>query len=339
MTGRAAQFGKVAVLLGGNAAEREISLRSGTAVLEALRRRGVDAHPVDPKKGSEPFSNDKVTNDSQAPLEKGSDPFLESFLERLSAGRFDRAFIVLHGRGGEDGVVQGALETIELPYTGSGVLGSALGMDKYRCKLLWRGFGLPTADFALVAGEVDLAAAAALGFPLMIKPVREGSSIGMAKAEDAAGLAAAYNAAARFDPLVLAERWIDGPEYTCAILGGEALPLIRLETPRAFYDYEAKYQSDSTRYHCPCGLPATEEAHLQDLALTAFHTVGASGWGRVDIMVDRRQGPALLEINTVPGMTDHSLVPMAALARGIGFDDLVWRILETSLKETHHGHT
>ena len=314
MSGRAAQFGKVAVLLGGNAAEREISLKSGVAVLEALRRRGVDAHPVDPHKGSGPF------------------------LERLSAGRFDRAFIVLHGRGGEDGVVQGALETIELPYTGSGVLGSALGMDKYRCKLLWRGFGLPTADFALVAGEADLGAAAALGFPLMIKPVREGSSIGMAKAEDAAGLAAAYDAAARFDPLVLAERWIDGPEYTCAILGEEALPLIRLETPRAFYDYEAKYQSDSTRYLCPCGLPAAEEARLQDLALAAFRTVGASGWGRVDIMVDRRQGPALLEINTVPGMTDHSLVPMAALARGIGFDDLVWRILETSLKETHHGH-
>jgi D-alanine-D-alanine ligase len=313
MRGQPAQFGKVAVLLGGNAAEREISLRSGAAVLEALRRRGVDAHPVDPHKGSGPF------------------------LEHLSAGGFDRAFIVLHGRGGEDGVVQGALETIELPYTGSGVLGSALGMDKYRCKLLWRGLGLPTADFALVAGEADLAAAAALGFPLMIKPVREGSSIGMAKAEDAAGLAAAYDAAARFDPLVLAERWIDGPEYTCAILGEEALPLIRLETPRAFYDYEAKYQSDSTRYLCPCGLPAAEEARLQELALAAFRAVGASGWGRVDIMVDRRQGPALLEINTVPGMTDHSLVPMAALARGIGFDDLVWRILETSLKETHHG--
>jgi D-alanine-D-alanine ligase len=315
MTGQPAQFGKVAVLLGGNAAEREISLKSGAAVLDALRRCGVDAYPVNPSMGSKPF------------------------LERLSAGGFDRAFIVLHGRGGEDGVVQGALETIDMPYTGSGVLGSALGMDKYRCKLLWRGCGLPTADFALVAGEADLAAAAALGFPLMIKPVREGSSIGMARADDASGLASAYYAAARFDPLVLAERWIDGPEYTCAILGEEALPMIRLETPRAFYDYEAKYQSNSTRYLCPCGLPAEEEARLQDLALAAFRTVGASGWGRVDIMVDRRQGPALLEINTVPGMTDHSLVPMAALARGIGFDDLVWRILETSLKETHNGRT
>jgi D-alanine-D-alanine ligase len=315
MTSQPAQFGKVAVLLGGAAAERQISLKSGTAVLEALRRRGVDAHPIDPRNGS------------------------DHLLDRLRAGTFDRAFIVLHGRGGEDGVVQGALETIDLPYTGSGVLGSALGMDKYRCKLLWRGCGLPTADFALVASETDLDAAEALGFPLMIKPVREGSSIGMAKAEDAAGLAAAYTAAARFDPLVLAERWIDGPEYTCAILGEEALPLIRLETPRTFYDYEAKYQSDSTRYLCPCGLPAEEEAGLQDLALAAFRVAGASGWGRVDIMVDRRQGPALLEINTVPGMTDHSLVPMAANARGIDFDDLVWRILETSIKENHHGRT
>jgi D-alanine-D-alanine ligase len=304
MRGQPAQFGKVAVLLGGNAAEREISLRSGTAVLEALRRRGVDAHPVDPHKGSGPF------------------------LEHLSAGGFDRAFIVLHGRGGEDGVVQGALETIELPYTGSGVLGSALGMDKYRCKLLWRGLGLPTADFALVAGEADLAAAAALGFPLMIKPVREGSSIGMAKAEDAAGLAAAYDAAARFDPLVLAERWIDGPEYTCAILGEEALPLIRLETPRAFYDYEAKYQSESTRYLCPCGLPPEREAAMQDLARRAFTVLGCRGWGRVDVLLDGDGKPYLLEINTAPGMTDHSLVPMAARTAGIDFPELCLRVLE-----------
>jgi len=173
----------------------------------------------------------------------------------------------------------------------------------------------------------------------MIKPVREGSSIGMAKALDTAGLEAAYAAAACFDPLVLAERWIDGPEYTCAILGEEALPLIKLETPRAFYDYEAKYQSDSTRYLCPCGLDAADETRLRELALTAFRAVGASGWGRVDIMVDHRRGPALLEINTVPGMTDHSLVPMAARARGIDFDDLVWRILATSMKETNHGRT
>ena len=303
MRGGASAFGKVAVLMGGRAAEREVSLRSGQAVLEALRRRGVDAHPIDPQ---------------------------ADVLERLREGGFDRAFIVLHGRGGEDGVMQGALETIDLPYTGSGVLGSALGMDKYRCKLLWRGCGLPTADFALLREEADLAAAEALGFPLMIKPVREGSSIGMAKAEDPTGLAVAWADAARFDALVLAERWISGPEYTCAILGTEALPLIKLETPRAFYDYEAKYQSDSTRYLCPCGLAPAEEARLQRLALDAFDAVGARGWGRIDIMVDDERGPQLLEINTVPGMTDHSLVPMAARARGLGFDDLVWQILETT---------
>ncbi len=303
MTDRPSAFGRVAVLMGGRAAEREVSLKSGKAVLDALLRRGVAAYPID----------------AQADV-----------LDRLREGGFDRAFIVLHGRGGEDGVMQGALETIDLPYTGSGVLGSALGMDKYRCKLLWRGCGLPTADFALLRSTADLPQAEALGFPLMIKPVREGSSIGMAKVEDPAGLAAAWTEAARFDALVIAERWISGPEYTCAILGTEALPLIKLETPRAFYDFEAKYQSDSTRYLCPCGLAPADEARLQDLALEAFHAIGASGWGRVDIMVDQEMGPQLLEINTVPGMTDHSLVPMAARARGLGFDDLVWQILETT---------
>lgn len=303
MTDRPSAFGRVAVLMGGRAAEREVSLKSGKAVLDALLRRGVAAYPID----------------AQADV-----------LDRLREGGFDRAFIVLHGRGGEDGVMQGALETIDLPYTGSGVLGSALGMDKYRCKLLWRGCGLPTADFALLRSTADLPQAEALGFPLMIKPVREGSSIGMAKVDDPAGLAAAWTEAARFDALVIAERWISGPEYTCAILGTEALPLIKLETPRAFYDFEAKYQSDSTRYLCPCGLAPADEARLQDLALEAFHAIGASGWGRVDIMVDQEMGPQLLEINTVPGMTDHSLVPMAARARGLGFDDLVWQILETT---------
>jgi D-alanine-D-alanine ligase len=305
MTVRPSDFGKVAVLLGGRAAEREVSLRSGKAVLDALLGRGVDAHPIDPQ---------------------------ADVLERLREGAFTRAFIVLHGRGGEDGVIQGALETIDLPYTGSGVLGSALGMDKYRCKLLWSGCDLPTPDFALLRSAADLPLAAALEFPLMIKPAREGSSIGMAKVEDLSGLEAAWMDAARFDALVLAERWVTGAEYTCAILGREALPLIKLETPRAFYDYEAKYQSDSTRYLCPCGLDQPEEAHLQAIALAAFDAVGASGWGRVDIMVDRAQGPQLLEINTVPGMTDHSLVPMAARARGIAFDELVWQILETTLE-------
>lgn len=307
MTRRAAnsasEFGKVAVLLGGRAAEREISLKSGQAVLDALLRRGVDAHPLDPD---------------------------ETVLEQLRAGGYDRAFIVLHGRGGEDGQIQGALETIGMPYTGSGVLGSALGMDKYRSKLLWTGRNLPTADYALLSSDADLPAAASLGFPLMIKPVHEGSSIGMARVESADELERAWRAAAEFDALVLAERWIQGPEYTCAILGREALPLIRLETPHAFYDFEAKYRADSTRYHCPCGLDEATESRLRRLALDAFDAVGASGWGRVDLMMDGSGQPFLLEINTVPGMTDHSLVPMAARVAGIDFDALVWRILETS---------
>ncbi|MBK1701367.1 D-alanine--D-alanine ligase [Thiococcus pfennigii] len=304
MTQDPAVFGKVAVLLGGRSAEREISLKSGHAVLAALRERGVDAEPLDP----------------------GPD-----VLERLREGGFARAFIALHGRGGEDGQIQGALETLGLPYTGSGVLGSALGMDKYRCKLLWRGLGLPTADFALLREEADLAAAADLGFPLMVKPVHEGSSIGMARVEDRKALVQAWRGAAVFDAQVLAERWITGAEYTCAVLGHEALPLIRLETPRAFYDYEAKYQAETTRYLCPCGLPEAEEAVLRHLALEAFDAVGARGWGRVDLMVDDQGRPFLLEINTIPGMTDHSLVPMAARARGLSFDELTWRILETTL--------
>jgi D-alanine-D-alanine ligase len=302
---RLQRLGRVAVLLGGRAAEREVSLKSGQAVLEALLRCGVDARPLDPDEG---------------------------IVEALRAGGFDRAFIVLHGRGGEDGTIQGALETIGMPYTGSGVLGSAVGMDKYRTKLVWNAAGLPTAASVLLRGTGDLAAAAALGFPLMIKPVHEGSSIGMARVETADALERAWRAAAEFDDLVLAERWIQGIELTCAILGSEALPMIRLETPHAFYDYEAKYQATTTRYHCPSGLAAAVEGPLQQLALDAFNTVGASGWGRVDMMVDAAGQPYLLEINTVPGMTDHSLVPMAARTAGIDFDTLVLRILETSLE-------
>ena len=305
MSADATRFGKVALLLGGQSAEREISIKSGQAVLGALRRQGVAVTPIDP------------------------DP---QVLAHLAQGGFDRVFIILHGRGGEDGQIQGALETLGLPYTGSGVLGSALGMDKYRCKLAWQGAGLPTAAFALLRTEADLPSAAALGFPLMIKPAHEGSSIGMARVDDHDQLAAAWREAARFDRLVLAERWISGPEYTCAILGDEALPLIRLETPRTFYDYQAKYFAEDTRYLCPCGLSAEDEARLQALSLAAFATVGARGWGRVDLMLDGAGKPCLLEINTVPGMTDHSLVPMAARARGIDFDELVWRILETSLE-------
>ena len=298
------RFGKVALLLGGDAAERDVSLKSGAAVAAALRRSGVDVHEIDP----------------------GPD-----LLEVLRSGGFARAFIILHGRGGEDGQIQGALERIGLPYTGSGVLGSAIGMDKYRTKLLWAGAGIPTADFVLLHDELDLPAAERLGFPLMIKPSQEGSSIGMAKVDDAAGLADAWHAAARYDRTVLAERWLPGDEFTCAILQGEALPLIRLETPNSFYDYEAKYFSDSTRYHCPCGLPAQREAELMQLCVRAFDLVGASGWGRVDFMLDADGEPKLLEVNTVPGMTDHSLVPMAAKAAGVEFDILCLRILATSL--------
>ena len=302
------RFGKVALLLGGEAAEREISLKSGAAVAAALRRAGVDVHEIDP----------------------GPD-----VLEVLRGGGFDRAFIILHGRGGEDGQIQGALSRIGLPYTGSGVLGSAIGMDKYRTKLLWAGAGIPTADFVLLRDEADLPAARALGFPLMIKPSQEGSSIGMAKVDDAAALADAWRAAARYDHTVLAERWLPGDEFTCAILqgptGAEALPLIRLETPNSFYDYEAKYFADTTRYHCPCGLPPEREQELQALCVRAFDAVGASGWGRVDFMLDAEGDAKLLEVNTVPGMTDHSLVPMAARAAGIDFDGLCLRILATSL--------
>lgn len=301
----AKRFGKVALLMGGRAAEREISLKGGQAVLAALQRLGVEVEAIDPD---------------------------ETVLERLRAAGFERVFIMLHGRGGEDGQIQGALETLGLPYTGSGVLGSALGMDKYRCKLVWRGCGLPTPEFVLLQSEQDLAQAADLGFPLMIKPVHEGSSIGMSKVETPEALEAAWSLARRYDGLVIAERWIEGMELTCAILGDEALPLIRLETPHAFYDYEAKYQATTTRYHCPSGLPEADESRLRALALEAFGAIGASGWGRVDLMLDATGQPFLLEVNTVPGMTDHSLVPMAARAAGIAFDELVWRILETSLK-------
>ena len=300
----AAGFGRVALLLGGQSAEREISLKSGNAVFAALQRQGVEVVAIDPDAG---------------------------VLERLRSGGFDRVFIALHGRGGEDGRIQGGLETLGLPYTGSGVLGSALGMDKYRCKRLWQGAGLPTPDFILARQAEDLLQAEPLGFPLIVKPVHEGSSIGMARVEEASQLDAAWAEAARHDPWVLVERWITGPEFTCAILGGEALPLIRLETPRAFYDYQAKYLAEDTRYLCPCGLDPETEERLQTLALAAFEAIGASGWGRVDFMLDATGQPHLLEINTVPGLTDHSLVPMAARARDIDFDTLVWRILETSL--------
>ncbi len=305
MTIRAEQFGKVAVLMGGLSAEREVSLRSGQAVLEGLLRKGIDAHGIDAGK---------------------------DVLQQLMDGGYDRVFIVLHGRGGEDGVIQGGLEILDLPYTGSGVQGSALGMDKYRCKLLWSALSLPTPGYLLVKDEAQLDAAVELGFPLMVKPVHEGSSIGMAKVNNRDELQVAWTTAREYDSQVMVERWITGQEFTATILNDEALPLIRLETPHTFYDYEAKYSSDSTSYHCPCGLDQVKEKELQDLALEAFSAVGASGWGRVDIMMDEKMQPWLIEVNTVPGMTDHSLVPMAAKQHGLDFDGLVWQILATTLE-------
>ncbi|ADN74562.1 D-alanine--D-alanine ligase [Ferrimonas balearica DSM 9799] len=297
---------KVAVLFGGTSAEREVSLRSGAAVLAGLQRGGVDAHPFDPAERS---------------------------LDELKG--FDRAFIVLHGRGGEDGTVQGALELMKIPYTGSRVLGCAVAMDKVRTKWLWAGLGLPTADFEVVDKESfspnsaeDIMAR--LGSPVMVKPACEGSSIGMAKAEDAASLQKAIDTALQYDDTVLVEAWVHGPEFTVSILGEEALPAIRMETPNVFYDYEAKYQSQTTQYHCPAGLSDDDEQALRALALRAFKAVGASGWGRVDVMRDADGSWRLLEVNTVPGMTETSLVPKAANAVGVDFDTLVARILAAS---------
>lgn len=302
---RADDFGRVAVLMGGWAAEREVSLVSGKAVLNGLLRRGVDAHGIDVDK---------------------------QVLSVLAEGGYDRVFNVLHGRGGEDGVIQGGLETLGIPYTGSGVMGSAIGMDKYRSKLLFRSLGLPTPPFSLIHNETDLEDAKALGFPLMIKPALEGSSIGMSRVENAQQLVAAWREAAEYDSHVMAEAWISGSEYTVAVLGQRALPVIKLETPHVFYDYDAKYVADDTRYLIPCGLPTHKEQELQELALSSFEAIGASGWGRVDILADEATAPYVIEVNTVPGMTSHSLVPMAAEASGLSFDDLVWEILAQTLE-------
>lgn len=301
----AKDFGKVAVLMGGLSAEREVSLRSGAMVLDGLLEAGIDAVAID----------------------AGRDVLDE--IRRVGA---DRVFNVLHGPWGEDGVVQGALETVGLPYTGSGVLGSALAMDKLRTKQVWAGLGLPIPEYAVVrdAGELpDVLKRHDL--PLFVKPGGEGSSIGVTKVETPDQLREAYDTASQFGGPVLAEAFIGGPEVTISILGKQALPAIRLETPRTFYDYEAKYQSDSTLYHCPSGLEAELEASLNALSLEAFQALGCSGWGRVDLMLDEQLNPYLLEVNTIPGMTDHSLVPMAARTAGMSFPELVVKILETSL--------
>ncbi len=291
--------------MGGTSAEREISLESGGAVLAALRRQGVDAHGID------------VDGD---------------IMKVLGGAGFDRVFIALHGRGGEDGVIQGALDTLGVPYTGSGVLGSALTMDKCRSKRIWISAGLPTPKFLELNEECDADAVwSTLGLPLMLKPVREGSSLGASKVTDREAFDEAWQLAAQFDHRVMAECWIEGQEYTASILQEKVLPLILLQTARTFYDYTAKYHDENTRYICPCGLNAEREEVLGQLALRAFRLVGASGWGRVDMIVDHAGAPWLIEVNAVPGMTSHSLVPMAAKVAGIEFDDLVLRILETSM--------
>jgi D-alanine-D-alanine ligase len=300
----ARDFGRVAVLLGGDSSEREISLLSGRAVLAALVRRGVDAQAFDPQ---------------------------ERALSHLLEERFDRVWIALHGPGGEDGTLQGALEFLGVPYTGSGVMGSAIAMDKLATKRLALAIGVATADFVVLRSAADFdAALEQLGLPLIVKPASQGSSVGMTKVERASELAAAYAAAASLERCVFAEPWITGGEYTVTILQERALPSIRIETPRTFYDYEAKYFRNDTRYLCPSGLSVMAEEHLANLALAAFGVIGASGWGRADFMMDETGRPLLLEVNTVPGMTDHSLSPMAARALGIDFDELVWQVLETS---------
>jgi D-alanine-D-alanine ligase len=300
----ASGFGRVAVVCGGDSSEREISLLTGSAVLAALARRGIDAHRIDAR----------------------------TELARLWTEHFDRVWIALHGPGGEDGTLQGLLECLGVPYTGSGVGACAIGMDKLATKRLALSVGVATAPFVTLGGPADFDTALdALGLPLIVKPASQGSSVGMSKVERANQLPAAYRAAAAFERSVFAERWVEGGEYTVAVLAGAALPAIRIETPRAFYDYEAKYLRNDTRYFCPAGLSPAAAEHLGNLALATFEATGAYGWGRVDFMMDASGRPQLLEINTVPGMTDHSLVPMAARAAGIDFDELVWRVLETSL--------
>lgn len=300
-------FGKVAVLLGGDSAERSISLRSGAEVLKGLIAAGVDAFKID------------LCAD-------GADP-----VEQLLKADFDRAFLILHGRGGEDGTVQGLLEMLKKPYTGSGVAASALGMDKLRCKQLWIGAGFPTPAYAELNAETDLQKVAdELGFPLMVKPVHEGSSIGMSRVLDLAQLKQAYAEAAKYDHQVIAEQWIQGSEYTMAILNDQALPVIRLETTHDFYDFHAKYEANDTRYLFDHQLTQERYNDLQNLALNAFKAVGCRGWGRVDLMMDHHGQFQLLEVNTLPGMTDHSLVPMAARQAGMSFSELVVQILRTA---------
>jgi len=298
-------FGKVAVLFGGTSAEREVSLNSGSRVLAALQGQGIDAHAFDP--ATQP-------------------------LDALKG--YDRAFIALHGRHGEDGTIQGALEVMHIPYTGSGVLASALAMDKFRTKLMWRAAGLPIPDYAVLTADSDFAEVEEqLGLPLFVKPAHEGSSIGITKVKQRGALKAAYEAAAKLDPLVIAEKGVLGGEYTVGIIGDEAMPIIKIEPATEWYDYEAKYNRDDTKYLCPCGLPEAKEMEIRKGALEAFRILGGRGWGRVDFLMDEDGKHYFLEVNTAPGMTDHSLVPMAARVNGLDYPALVRRVLELAAND------
>ena len=288
-------------MFGGDSAEREVSLKSGSAVLKALRAAGIDAHAFDP---------------SEKPL------------SALRDEAYQRVFIALHGKGGEDGTLQGALEFMGIPYTGSGVLASALAMDKWRSKLVWQAAGIPVPDYEVLTPKSDMSAVEArLGLPLFVKPANEGSSIGITKVKKKSGLKAAYGNAARYDSIVLAERFLSGGEYTVGILDDQPLPVIKIEPATEYYDYEAKYQRDDTKYRIPSGLTAAKELEMQQMALYAFKVLGARGWGRIDVMLDTEGKAYALEANTAPGMTDHSLVPMAARAAGINFEQLVIKVL------------
>lgn len=302
-----AELGKVAVLMGGISAERDVSLRSGAAVLDGLKSKGVDAHGVDANPNN---------------------------IGELRTLGFDRAFVILHGRWGEDGIVQGALQAIGLPYTGSGVLGCALAMDKVRTKQIWQSLGLPTAKYRVLSSETDLdGLIEELGLPLFLKPAREGSSVGVGKVTEQSELLDVYRQSAQIGDEVLAEQYIAGAELTVTILKGEALPVVRMSTDNEFYDYEAKYESDDTQYFCPAGLDEPLEMAVRAIALKAFNALDCSVWGRVDVMLDSNMQPLLLEVNTVPGMTSHSLVPMSAAATGRGFEELVIEILLTTLDQ------
>lgn len=299
-------YGRVVVVYGGDSAEREVSLISGSAVLASLQRSGIDVHGYDLAIGG---------------------------LAGLEALQPDRVFIALHGRGGEDGALQGALELLRIPYTGSGVLASALGMDKLRTKQVWQALGLPTPESMILGAEADWSGVCeSLGLPLIVKPVHEGSTLGISIVDSRESLEAAYRQATQYDALVMAERFIEGAEYTVSLLGDRVLPAIRVEVPSGFYDYEAKYLSSETLYHLPCGLTSIEEYELGALCRHAFAAIGGQGWGRVDVMRDAKGQFWLLEVNTIPGMTDHSLVPQSAAYAGLDFDALVLAILDTSLE-------